>query len=82
MHAAQDAVYGAWRGIGLSTDQAAVALLGSHAHLEYTLVGGTVNLAQRLQQGSGAGQTTPSDRRQRGGQSRSSLRPRIYRLRR
>ncbi len=36
-------------GIGLSTGPVAAALLGSEEHLEYTLVGDTVNLAQRLQ---------------------------------
>ena len=37
-------------GIGLSTGEAAAALLGSEERLEYTLVGDTVNLTQRLQQ--------------------------------
>lgn len=36
-------------GIGLSTGPVAAALLGSEEHLEYTLVGDTVNLSQRLQ---------------------------------
>lgn len=36
-------------GIGLSTGLVAAAMLGSEEHLEYTLVGDTVNLAQRLQ---------------------------------
>lgn len=36
-------------GIGLSTGVVAAALLGSEERLEYTLVGDTVNLAQRLQ---------------------------------
>jgi class 3 adenylate cyclase/ActR/RegA family two-component response regulator len=36
-------------GIGLSTGRVAAALLGSEERLEYTLVGDTVNLAQRLQ---------------------------------
>ena len=36
-------------GIGLSTGQVAAALLGSEERLEYTLIGDTVNLAQRLQ---------------------------------
>jgi len=36
-------------GIGLSTGPVAAALLGSEERLEYTLVGDTVNLAQRLQ---------------------------------
>jgi adenylate cyclase len=36
-------------GIGLSTGDVAAALLGSTERLEYTVVGDTVNLAQRLQ---------------------------------
>jgi class 3 adenylate cyclase len=36
-------------GIGVSTGQVAAALLGSAERVEYTLVGDTVNLAQRLQ---------------------------------
>lgn len=36
-------------GIGISTGDVAAALLGSAERLEYTLVGDTVNLAQRLQ---------------------------------
>jgi class 3 adenylate cyclase/DNA-binding NarL/FixJ family response regulator len=36
-------------GIGLSTGQVAAALLGSEERLEYTVVGDTVNLSQRLQ---------------------------------
>ena len=36
-------------GIGLSTGPVAAALLGSEERLEYTLIGDTVNLAQRLQ---------------------------------
>jgi class 3 adenylate cyclase len=36
-------------GIGLSTGPVAAALLGSEERVEYTLVGDTVNLAQRLQ---------------------------------
>lgn len=36
-------------GIGLSTGEVAAALLGSDERLEYTLVGDTVNMAQRLQ---------------------------------
>ena len=36
-------------GIGLSTGTVAAAMLGSEERLEYTLVGDTVNLAQRLQ---------------------------------
>jgi adenylate cyclase len=36
-------------GIGVSTGPVAAALLGSEERMEYTLVGDTVNLAQRLQ---------------------------------
>ncbi len=36
-------------GIGVSTGRVAAALLGSEERVEYTLVGDTVNLAQRLQ---------------------------------
>jgi adenylate cyclase len=48
-------------GLGLSTGEAAAALLGSAQRLEYTLVGDTVNLAQRLQQFAGAGETVLSE---------------------
>jgi class 3 adenylate cyclase/DNA-binding NarL/FixJ family response regulator len=57
MHDAQDEVNAAWArrglppfvlGIGVSTGTAAAALLGSEERLEYTLVGDTVNMAQRL----------------------------------
>jgi len=47
-------------GIGLSTGEAAAALLGSAERLEYTLVGDTVNLSQRLQQLASAGETVLS----------------------
>ncbi|MPZ74853.1 MAG: response regulator, partial [Nitriliruptorales bacterium] len=59
MHAAQDRVNQRWRaegieafglGIGLSTGEVAAALLGSEERLEYSLVGDTVNLSQRIQQ--------------------------------
>jgi class 3 adenylate cyclase/DNA-binding NarL/FixJ family response regulator len=58
MHERQHAVNDRWSddslpefglGIGLSTGAVAAALLGSVEHMEYTLVGDTVNLAQRLQ---------------------------------
>ncbi len=48
-------------GIGLSTGEAAAALLGSEERLEYTLVGDTVNLSQRLQGLAAAGETVLSD---------------------
>jgi adenylate cyclase len=59
MHRSQHSLNQAWEGtnreefllgIGLSTGKAAAALLGSEERLEYTLVGDTVNLAQRLQE--------------------------------
>jgi class 3 adenylate cyclase/ActR/RegA family two-component response regulator len=58
MHERQQVVNDGWRGdglpefplgIGLSTGEVAAALLGSDERLEYTVVGDTVNLAQRLQ---------------------------------
>ncbi|HZY86851.1 MAG TPA: adenylate/guanylate cyclase domain-containing protein, partial [Gemmataceae bacterium] len=48
-------------GLGLSTGEAAAALLGSEERLEYTLVGDTVNLSQRLQQLADAGETVLSE---------------------
>ena len=66
MHSLQGEINARWRadrlppfglGIGLSTGLAAAALLGSEERLEYTLVGDTVNLAQRLQQLAAAGET-------------------------
>ncbi len=48
-------------GLGLSTGPAAAALLGSAERLEYTLVGDTVNLSQRLQQLASAGETVLSE---------------------
>jgi len=47
-------------GLGLSTGEAAAALLGSEERLEYTLVGDTVNMSQRLQQLAEAGETVVS----------------------
>ena len=47
-------------GLGLSTGAAAAALLGSEERLEYTLVGDTVNMSQRLQQLAEAGETVVS----------------------
>ncbi len=48
-------------GLGLSTGEAAAALLGSAERLEYTLVGDTVNSSQRLQQFAAAGETVMSE---------------------
>ncbi len=70
MHAAQVAVNHRWRaeglpvfelGIAVTTGPVAAALLGSDERLEYTLVGDTVNLAQRLQQWADPGETVLSD---------------------
>ena len=48
-------------GIGVSTGIVAAALLGSEERLEYTLVGDTVNLTQRLQQWAEPGETVLSE---------------------
>jgi adenylate cyclase len=48
-------------GIGLSTGLVAAALLGSEERLEYTVVGDTVNLTQRLQQWAEPGETVLSE---------------------
>jgi class 3 adenylate cyclase/DNA-binding NarL/FixJ family response regulator len=70
MHALQAEINGRWRvgglppfglGLGLSTGEAAAALLGSAERLEYTLVGDTVNLSQRLQQLAEPGETVLSE---------------------
>ena len=70
MHALQDDINTRWAGqglpafglgLGLSTGEAAAALLGSAERLEYTLVGDTVNLSQRLQQFAAAGETVLSE---------------------
>ena len=67
MHAAQQALDDRWAmsgldafelGIGLSTGPVAAALLGSEERLEYTVVGDTVNLSQRLQDLARPGGTT------------------------
>ncbi|HEX4214402.1 MAG TPA: adenylate/guanylate cyclase domain-containing protein [Candidatus Dormibacteraeota bacterium] len=44
-------------GIGVSTGPVAAALLGSEDRLEYSVVGDTVNLTQRIQQWAEPGQT-------------------------
>jgi len=70
MHALQAEINARWAddglpafglGLGLSTSEAAAALLGSEERLEYTLVGDTVNLSQRLQQLAAAGETVLSE---------------------
>jgi adenylate cyclase len=70
MHAKQHAINSRWEaeglpafglGLGLSTGEAAAALLGSEERLEYTLVGDTVNMSQRLQQLAAAGETVLSE---------------------
>jgi adenylate cyclase len=70
MHRRQAAVDEGWKarglppfhlGIGLSTGPVAAALLGSEDRLEYSIVGDTVNLAQRLQQRAGPGETVLSE---------------------
>jgi adenylate cyclase len=70
MHRLQDEINDTWAasglpafglGLGLSTGETAAALLGSAERLEYTLVGDTVNLSQRLQQLAAKGETVISD---------------------
>ena len=70
MHEAQTAVNLRWSaerlpafqlGIGLSTGQVAAAMLGSEERLEYSLVGDSVNLCQRLQQFARGGETILSE---------------------
>src|SRR5260221_4622455 len=70
MHALQDEINRAWAedglpafglGIGMSTGEAAAALLGSAERRQTTLVGAAVNLSQRLQQLAAAGETVLSD---------------------
>jgi class 3 adenylate cyclase len=48
-------------GIGLSTGDVAAALLGSEERAEYTVVGDSVNLCQRLQQFAANGQIVLSE---------------------
>ncbi|MBA3736446.1 MAG: adenylate/guanylate cyclase domain-containing protein [Actinobacteria bacterium] len=69
MQAAQAVVNAGWSqralspfglGIGLSTGEVAGALLGSEQHVEYSVVGDTVNLAHRLQQWACAGEVVIS----------------------
>jgi len=66
MHTAQTGVNEEWvasglepfgLGIGVSTGVVAAALLGSDDRVEYTVIGDTVNLAQRLQEWGKPGET-------------------------
>ena len=75
MHSLQAGINARWSaeglhpfglGIGLSTGEVAAALLGSEERLEYTLVGDTVNLSQRLQNLAAAGETVMSEATWRG----------------
>src|ERR1700722_5211828 len=70
MHAKQSVINIRWKaeglpafglGLGLSTGEAAASLLGSEERLEYSLVGDTVNMSQRLQQLAAAGETVLSE---------------------
>jgi adenylate cyclase len=70
MHAAQGGINLAWQeqglapfglGIGVSTGTVAAAILGSDERLEYSVVGDTVNLTQRLQQWAEPGETVLSE---------------------
>jgi adenylate cyclase len=71
MHARQAALNERWArdrlepfrlGIGISTGTVAAALLGSEERVEYSVVGDSVNLAQRLQGLAGGGETVLSER--------------------
>jgi len=66
VHAAQADLNAAWEakgkqpfglGVGLSTGDVAAVLLGSEERLEYTVIGDTVNLTQRVQQWAEPGET-------------------------
>ncbi|MDQ4129521.1 MAG: response regulator [Actinomycetota bacterium] len=66
MHAAQADVNARWEaeglapfglGIGLSTGVVTAGILGSEERAEYSVVGDTVNLTQRIQEWAGAGET-------------------------
>ena len=70
MHAAQDELNRRWEdeglpsfglGIGVSTGEVAAALLGSEERLEYSVVGDSVNLAQRIQNWAAAGEIVLSE---------------------
>ncbi|MFN2556745.1 MAG: adenylate/guanylate cyclase domain-containing protein [Nitriliruptorales bacterium] len=66
MHIAQNDVNARWEaeglapfglGIGLSTGVVTAGILGSEERAEYSVVGDTVNLTQRIQEWAGAGET-------------------------
>jgi adenylate cyclase len=70
MHAQQALLNERWRveglppfplGIGVSTGTVAAALLGAEERVEYSVVGDSVNLAQRLQQLAAGGETVLSE---------------------
>ena len=70
MHAAQTELNAAWSvqgkepfglGIGVSTGEVAAAILGSEERVEYSVIGDTVNLTQRLQQWADPGETVLSE---------------------
>ncbi|MDP1793347.1 MAG: adenylate/guanylate cyclase domain-containing protein [Acidimicrobiales bacterium] len=70
MHAQQNALNEVWAvdglpafglGIGVSTGDVAAAMLGSEERIEYTVVGDTVNLSNRLQQFAEPGETVLSE---------------------
>jgi adenylate cyclase len=70
MHAQQARLNERWQadglrafplGIGVSTGTVAAALLGAEERVEYTVVGDSVNLAQRLQQLAAGGETVLSE---------------------
>jgi class 3 adenylate cyclase/DNA-binding NarL/FixJ family response regulator len=70
MHAQQAELNARWEvdglppfglGIGVSTGDVAAALLGSEERIEYTVVGDTVNMSQRLQQFAEPGETVLSE---------------------
>ena len=70
MHMAQYVLNQQWKreslpsfalGVGLSTGLVAAALIGGRERAEYSLVGDTVNLAQRLQQFASSGETVLSE---------------------